>query len=266
MSRNMEDSLIDNIPANSRRHPLNLFENSKSASDYVAHQMAALIRERQLEGKPAVLGLATGSTPKGVYEELVRLHRDEGLSFENVITFNLDEYYPIHPQDKQSYTWFMHEFLFRHIDIKPHNIHIPHINGADIEISHYCFGYEEKIRESGGIDFQLLGIGRNGHIGFNEPGSGFKSTTRLIDLHPVTRKDAGVYFGGVDKVPMQAVSIGIETISRSKKILLLALGPAKSEIIKQAIKGPITPEVPASILQSLPNVEYVFDRNAAALL
>lgn len=262
----MENSVINHLPTDFTTNRLHVFDDALKASDYVAQQIAALIRRRQLEGREVVLGLATGSTPKGVYEELVRLHRNDGLSFENVITFNLDEYYPILPHDEQSYTWFMNEFLFRHVNIKPHNVHIPHIGDAADKVPKHCLEYEDKISRCGGIDLQLLGIGRNGHIGFNEPGSAFGSVTRLIDLHPVTRGDAQSYFGGIDKVPLQAVSIGIETITRAKKIMLLALGPAKSEIIKQAIHGPITPDVPASVLQSFSQVEYVFDKHAAALL
>lgn len=265
MSKNMEDSLIDNLPP-SRIQALNKFKTADLATEYVANQIATLIRTRQHEGKMAVLGLATGSTPKGVYQELVRLHRDEGLSFENVVTFNLDEYYPIHPQDKQSYTWFMHEFLFSHVNINPKNIHIPHVEGTEDQVLKYCLEYEEKIKNSGGINLQILGIGRNGHIGFNEPGSSFDSATRLVNLHEVTRGDAQVYFGGLDKVPVKAISIGIETISKAEKIVLMALGEAKSEIIKQALQGSITPDVPASVLQSLSQVEYVFDQSAAALL
>ncbi|HZW78020.1 MAG TPA: glucosamine-6-phosphate deaminase [Flavobacteriaceae bacterium] len=262
----MEDSVIENMPANIKTTRLSVFEDSKQASDYVALQIATLIRERQKEGKNAILGLATGSTPKGVYEELVRMHQHEGLSFENVITFNLDEYYPIEPHDEQSYTWFMNQYLFSHVNINPHNIHIPHVTGPENHVKNYCDEYENKIKAKGGIDLQLLGIGRNGHIGFNEPGSCFDSVTRLINLHPVTRNDAQVYFGGIENVPKQAVSIGMSTISQARNILLLALGPAKSEIIKQAIDGPITPDVPASILQSLPQAQYIFDKNAAALL
>lgn len=266
MPENLENPILNNVPVVSKLNSLSLFDSSKEASDYVAHQVASLIRERQREGRTAVLGLATGSTPKGVYEELIRLHKNEGLSFKNVISFNLDEYYPIHSQDMRSYSYFMREFLFNHVDVDPQNVHIPHVKDSAERLCVYCEEYEERISRSGGIDLQLLGIGRNGHIGFNEPGSSFDSVTRLIDLHPVTRSDAQMYFGGIENVPKQAVSIGIKTISSARKIILLALGEAKSKIIKEAIRGEVTPEVPASILQSLPNVEYVFDRQAAMLL
>src|SRR5690606_664954 len=143
---------------------LSVFEDSKQASDYVALQIATLIRERQKEGKNAILSLATGSTPKGVYEELVRMHQHEGLSFENVITFNLDEYYPIAPQDEQSSSWFMNQYLFSHVNINPQNIHIPHVTGPENHVRKYCDAYENEFKARGGVDLQLLGVGRNGHI------------------------------------------------------------------------------------------------------
>jgi len=245
---------------------LHLFSNPEKASLYVAQQIADLIRQQQTQGKPAVLGLATGNTPKRVYEELINLHKNEGLSFANVISFNLDEYYPIHPEDTQSYTYFMNRYLFGSIDIKLENIHIPHTNCAANGINEYCKAYEEKIARFGGLDLQLLGIGRNGHIGFNEPGSSFQDTTRLVNLHSLTREDAQTDFGGLENVPHQAISIGIDTIVQARKILLLALGEKKSEIISKALQGEITTRVPASILQNLPHVEYVLDHEAAALI
>lgn len=245
---------------------MNLFANAELASVHVAGQMASLIRAGKKEGKPTVLGLATGQTPITVYQELVRLHKNEGLSFANVISFNLDEYYPICSRDKQSYSYFMHQYLFKHIDIKPHNIFIPHVDCPVDHISKYCEAYDQKIASYGGIDLQLLGIGRNGHIGFNEPGSSFEARTRLINLHPLTREDALMDFGSLDKVPHQAISIGIDTIARAKKILLLALGERKSEIVHKALKGDITTEVPASILRTLPHAEYILDMKAAALI
>lgn len=257
-------SQTTNLPTKTKN--LQLFDDSAQASIYVAHQIATLIRERQKQAKPVVLGLATGKTPKMVYRELVRLHQEEDLSFANVISFNLDEYFPIKPEDKQSYTYFMHKYLFKHIDIKPSNIHIPHIECTPDNISQYCNAYEHKIKSSGGIDLQLLGIGRNGHIGFNEPGTSFCTSTRLVNLHPQTRQDAQADFGTLTNVPYQAISIGIHTIAQAKKILLLALGEKKSEIIKNALQGEVTPQVPASILQNLPQVEYVLDREAAASL
>lgn len=251
---------------NSKVNSPTIFSDSEKASIYAAQQIAELIRNHQKKGKSAVLGLATGNTPKRVYQELIRLHQNEGLSFQNVITFNLDEYYPIDPEDKQSYTYFMREYLFSHIDINPNNIHIPHTNFSSDNLSSYCSEYEEKISRFGGLDLQLLGIGRNGHIGFNEPGSGFDSLTRLVDLHFLTREDAAADFGEIENVPHQAISIGIQTIMQAKKILLLALGERKSEIISKALHGEISAEVPASFLQKIPQVEYILDREAASLI
>lgn len=257
--------MSENLHKVSGANKLNLFANAEKASIYVAHQIAELIWQHQKQGKSTVLGLATGNTPKRVYQELIRLHHNESLSFANVISFNLDEYYPIIPDNQQSYSYFMRQYLFDHIDIKPQNIHIPYTDCAADGIAQYCKDYENKIANSGGLDLQLLGIGRNGHIGFNEPGSSFDSTTRLVNLDSVTRKDAQADFGTIDHVPHQAISIGIHTIVQAKKILLLALGEKKSEIISKALKGEITTKIPASILQTLPQVEYVLDLEAAAL-
>lgn len=254
------------INLKSKEKKLNLFADAEQASLHVAHQIADLIRDKQQQGQPAVLGLATGNTPKGVYQELIRLHQHEGLSFSNVISFNLDEYYPILPDDRQSYTYFMRQYLFKHVDMKPSQIHIPHTDFSEEGIAQYCQDYDDKIESLGGLDMQLLGIGRNGHIGFNEPGANFDSKTRLVNLNATTREDAKAAFGSMDKVPHKAISIGVETISQAKKIVLLAFGERKSDIMKQAIYGDITTEVPASILQKLPQVEYVLDGEAAVEL
>ena len=160
----------------------------------------------------------------------------------------------------------MRQYLFSHIDIKPHNIHIPNTDCSPDLIENYCMDYEDKIASFGGLDLQLLGIGRNGHIGFNEPGSSFDSTTRLVDLHSLTREDAQSNFGAIENVPHQAISIGISTIIQAKKILLLALGEEKSDIISKVLNGKISTEVPASFLQTIPQVEYILDRDAAALI
>lgn len=242
---------------------LMLFKQAEHASVFVAQEIANLILSKQAQGEFAVLGLATGNTPKGVYRELIRLHREENLSFGNVVSFNLDEYYPIEPDNDQSYFYFMREHLFKHIDMKPDNIHIPHATcGAD-SISQFCKDFEDKIASFGGLDLQLLGIGRNGHIGFNEPGSSFDSKTRLVNLHDVTRADAEADFGSLEQVPQQAISVGVQTISQAKKILLLALGERKSKIMNKVFNGEITREAPASILQSLPQVQYILDHEAA---
>ena len=258
--------MSNNFKKHSKVNSLTLCANSEEASIYAAHQIADLIRDKQRQGKPTVLGLATGNTPKRVYEELIHLHKDEGLSFRNVISFNLDEYYPIASEDLQSYSYFMRQYLFSHIDINPNNIHIPHLNCSLDQIQAYCLAYEDKIASFGGLDLQLLGIGRNGHIGFNEPGSSFDSITRLVNLHALTRNDAIENFGNVDNVPHHAISIGIQTIMRAKRILLLALGERKSEIISKALHGEISADVPASFLQTIPQVEYILDREAASLI
>lgn len=240
-----------------------IFENSQDASIAVAHEIADLIISRQQENKPCVLGLATGSSPIKVYEELVRLHKEEGLSFQNVVTFNLDEYLPMQADDIQSYFYFMHEHLFNHIDIIPENINIPDGTLSNEEITQYCIDYDMKIKSYGGLDFQLLGIGRTGHIGFNEPGSHFNSGTRSITLDHVTRQDAGPAFLGIDNVPRKAITMGINTIRNAKRIVLLAWGISKSEVVKETIEGEITSEVPATYLQKHSNTTFILDTDAS---
>jgi len=245
---------------------LTIYPTAQEASHQVAQRIASAILLKQQQGLPIVLGLATGNTPIPVYQELVRLHKDEGLSFQNVISFNLDEYFPLDPTHQWSYHRFMNEQLFDHVDIDKANVHIPRGNCDVKSIEGECRSYEEKIASYGGIDVQLLGIGRNGHIGFNEPGSPLDSNTRLIDLHVDTRSDAANDFGSIEIVPFQAITMGIQTIMKSKNIILLAYGEGKAEIIKSALSGEITAEVPASFLQTLNTVEYVLDNRAASLL
>ncbi|MDD2962980.1 MAG: glucosamine-6-phosphate deaminase [Bacteroidales bacterium] len=244
--------------------PTEIMDDAASASLYVAHEIAALIRRKQREGKSCLVGLATGNTPVRVYAELVRLHREENLSFSNVITFNLDEYYPMQPDSLQSYRRFMHEHLFQHIDIKPENIHIPDGTLLPETIQSFCKGYDQAINEAGGIDLQILGIGRTGHIGFNEPGSGSASPTRLITLDHLTRTDAASDFYGEDFVPLKAITMGVGTILKSKRILLMAWGENKAAIIRKAVEGPLTDQVPTSWLQQHPNTQIILDRAAAA--
>ncbi len=243
-----------------------VFESSSYASILVAEEIAELIRAKQKEQKPCILGLATGSSPIKVYEELVRMHREEGLSFENVTTFNLDEYYPMPKHNLQSYYYFMHEHLFNYIDIKPENIHIPDGMVKAEDLHQYCVDYEEKIKEAGGIDFQLLGIGRTGHIGFNEPGSHYNSGTRSITLDHITRVDAASGFLGIDNVPRKAITMGIGTVRAAKRIVLLAWGINKAEIIKNAIEGEINSGVPATYLQEHHNTTFVLDFEASSEL
>ncbi len=240
-----------------------IFNNYEEASIIVANEIAELIREKASQNKNCVLGLATGSSPINVYEELVRMHKEEGLSFKNVISFNLDEYYPMEKANMESYWYFMHEHLFSHIDILPENIYIPDGSISQDEIHQYCIDYEIKIQEAGGIDFQLLGIGRTGHIGFNEPGSHYNSETRNITLDHITRMDASSAFSGIEYVPRVAITMGIGTIRKSKRIVLLAWGINKASIIKKTIEGEITPEVPASYLQRHDNVTFVLDEGAS---
>lgn len=236
-----------------------IYESVIDASRSVAEEIRDLINQRQAEGKVAVLGLATGSTPTRVYEELVEMHKKEGLSFKNVVTFNLDEYYPIEPESLQSYVRFMQEYLFDHIDVLPENIHIPKGNLKKEDVNAFCHAYESKIKEVGGIDIQILGIGRTGHIGFNEPGSSIDSKTRLITLDKVTRTDAASDFFGEDNVPRFAITMGVGTILSSKKIIMMAWGEAKGAIIKRTVEGDITDSIPSTFLQTHSNVKIILD-------
>ena len=246
-----------------------VFPTAQEGSLFVAKSIAKLIRDKQTKGENAVLGLATGSTPIQVYEELVRMHKEEGLSFRNVITFNLDEYYPMQPSSIHSYVYFMKEYLFNHVDIKPENIHIPDgtipLDKID-EIVSYCAEYEQKIAAAGGIDLQVLGIGRNGHIGFNEPGSAYNSGTRLITLDNKTRMDAASSFYGKENVPRRAITMGIGTILHAKSIILMAWGAAKAETIQKTLEGEITNQIPATFLQQHNDVQIIIDEAAGAEL
>lgn len=243
-----------------------IFENSFSASKEVAQAIAKLIREKQDTNQMCVLGLATGSTPKGLYGELVRLHQEEGLSFKNVISFNLDEYYPMEPDSIHSYVRFMKELLFDHIDILPENIHIPDGTLSKAEIQNYCADYEEKIEALGGIDLQILGIGSNGHIGFNESGSMVNSKTRLVALDHITRVNASSEFLGLNNTPKTAITLGVKKIMEAKQVILMAWGPNKAEIIAKSIEGEITNRVPASFLQEHDNAVFVLDKGASTEL
>ncbi|WP_416276596.1 glucosamine-6-phosphate deaminase [Pedobacter sp. MR2016-24] len=246
--------------------PVTVYADEQTASIEVAKRIAALILSKQAKGEQIVLGLATGATPVKVYKELIRLHKEEGLSFKNVITFNLDEYYPMKPEADQSYVRFMNENLFSHIDINPENINIPDglLNREDIE--DFCLKYEQKITALGGIDLQLLGIGRTGHIGFNEPGSAPNSGTRLVTLDELTRRDASRDFGGLANVPTKAITMGIGTIFKAREIILMAWNEKKAEIVKKAVEGELSSDVPATFLQLSPNVEFILDQDAASSL
>lgn len=243
-----------------------IFDSSKEASVLVAHEIANLIQRKEELGEPCILGLATGSSPIKVYEELVRLHKEEGLSFANVVTFNLDEYYPMDKSNIQSYHHFMHEHLFDHVDILAENINIPDGNVSSEELQQYCIDYEMKIKSYGGLDFQLLGIGRTGHIGFNEPGSHINSGTRSITLDHLTRVDAAPAFLGIDNVPRKAITMGIGTVRNAKRIVLLGWGISKADILKNTIEGEISSQVPATYLQEHSNTTFVLDSEASSEL
>src|SRR5690606_31993501 len=245
---------------------IKIYENALQASIEVAQHITSIIQKNESVGKPTVLGLATGNTPLLVYKELVRLYHEKQVSFQKVITFNLDEYYPMLPSHQQSYRLFMKQHLFDQVDIKKENIHIPKGDLTYDEIIAYCQHYEQQIQAVGGLDFQLLGIGRTGHIGFNEPGSSQNSLTRLVDLNPMTREDAIADFNGLNNVPKQAISMGVQTIYKAKEIMLLAFSEKKSDIIQKAIQEEINPQVPASYLQKHPNITYILDNESASKL
>ncbi|MGA0430600.1 MAG: glucosamine-6-phosphate deaminase [Flavobacteriaceae bacterium] len=238
------------------------FSSSTEASKMVAAEIASGIRN--CIDHPYVLGLATGSSPIGVYQELVRLHREEGLSFKNVVTFNLDEYYPIDAKDTRSYHHFMHIHLFDHIDIPAEQIHIPKGNIPMEKVRAFCTEYEETINAYGGLDFQLLGIGRTAHIGFNEPGSHQNSVTRLITLDAITRSDAAKDFNGLENVPKKAITMGVSSIMKAKRIVLLAWGHKKAQTVARTIEGEVSSKAPATFLQHHKNTTIILDEEASS--
>ncbi len=246
--------------------PTKMFHDSREAARYVATIIANIIREKNAVNQNAVLGLATGSTPIGVYRELVRMHKEEGLDFSRVTTFNLDEYWPMTPESAHSYHSFMWGHLFSHINILGENVHIPSGEWKLENIERDCEKYEQMIRAAGGLDLQLLGIGRDGHIGFNEPGSDRNSQTRLVALDPMTRRDAAGEFGGEDKVPMRAITMGVGTILNARRIILMALGEHKAWVVRKMIEGEPTADVPASYLQRHFASEVIIDEASAAWL
>jgi glucosamine-6-phosphate deaminase len=243
-----------------------IYPTLDEVSTAVANEIAAIIIKKQKLGEMAILGLATGATPKIVYTALIRLHKEEGLSFDNVVTFNLDEYCGLQTDAIQSYSRFMDENLFDHVDIKKENCFIPQGNIPQELVKLHCENFERKIESYGGIDFQLLGIGRNGHIGFNEPGSNENSITRMITLDHLTRFDAAYEFGGIANVPRKAITMGVGTILKAKRIVLMAWGERKANIIQKAVEGPVTEFVPASYLQGHRNVEFILDESSATEL
>lgn len=246
--------------------PVSVYEEMHIASKMVAERIAEIIYERQGKGLNTILGLATGSTPIKVYEELIRLHQEDGLSFRDVITFNLDEYYPMNPSSKQSYVYFMNEVFFNHIDIPKENINIPDGTLDKEKIVNACMDYENKIESLGGLDLQILGIGRTGHIGFNEPGAAPNSGTRLVTLDDLTRQDASRDFGGKENVPKKALTMGIGTIFKAREIILMAWNTKKASIVKKAVEGEVSGEVPSSYLQMSNNIQFIIDQDAASEL
>ena len=258
--------LINDAERQFEKLPTQIFADAREASISVAQTIRDLIESKKNKNEMAVLGLATGSTPTRVYEELVRMHKEEGLSFANVVAFNLDEYYPMQPDSLQSYVRFMKEYLFDHIDIREENIHIPDGTLELSVINGFCKSYEEKINALGGLDIQVLGIGRTGHIGFNEPGSMATSRTRLITLDKITRVDAASDFFGEENVPRRAITMGVGTIINAKKVILMAWGEGKAGIVKKAVEDEITDIVPASFLQNHTNTQVIIDEAAAAEL
>ncbi|MGO3108623.1 MAG: glucosamine-6-phosphate deaminase, partial [Sphingobacterium sp.] len=248
------------------RVPVKVYPTQNEASLDVAKRIATIIRAKQAKGETAVLGLATGATPVKIYKELVRLHQQEGLSFKNVVTFNLDEYYPMRPDADQSYVSFMNKSLFDFIDIPKENINIPDGTLTEDAVQAFCEAYEQKISSYGGIDVQILGIGRTGHIGFNEPGSAPNSGTRMVILDDLTRRDASRDFGGKENVPTKAITMGVGTIFKAKEIILMAWNEKKAGIVKKAVEGEMSPDIPATYLQLSDSVEFILDKDAASQL
>lgn len=229
----------------------------------LAGAIAERVRQRAAEGRVYVLGLPTGSTPVPLYAELVRLHREEGLSFANVVTFNLDEYYGLSPENPQSYHAFMRKHLFDHVDIPREQTHIPDGTVARDQADQHCRDYEAAIRDAGGIDLMLLGIGHNGHIGFNEPGALEASRTRLVRLDEVTRHMAATAFGDHDHVPEEAITVGVATILEAREIVLMAWGSLKAKAVARAVRPPVEAAVPATYLQRHDAVKFLLNKGSA---
>lgn len=240
-----------------------IYQTMEDGSIAVAKEIAQLIKEKQKNGQTCVLGLAAGISPIKLYQELIKIHKEEKLSFANVVVFNLNEYYLKNKKNSWSYAKYMQETFFDHVDIKPENIHTPKGNANTERLKESCQNYERKIEEHGGIDLQILGIGRSGRIGFNEPGSHASSHTRIIALEESTIRDSAKEFGDINQVPQRALTMGVATILKAKKIILLAWGRKKAKVIRKAVEGNITEEVPASFLQGHQNTQVIIDLDAA---
>ena len=230
----------------------------------MSKKAASIISSQVIIEPNSVLGLATGDTPLGMYKELIKKYKENEVDFSQVKTFNLDEYYGLERDNIQSYYFYMINNFFKFINIDSNNINIP--NGTSNDIEEDCLNYERKIKEAGGIDIQVLGIGVNGHIGFNEPNVNFEAQTHLVNLNENTIKSNARFFNSIDEVPKKAISMGIKTILQSKKIILLASGESKAEAVYNTVKGKISPEIPSSILQLHQNVTIILDESAAKLL
>jgi glucosamine-6-phosphate deaminase len=246
--------------------PVRIFEEHDEIARAVAGRIAEVVRAAAAEGRAPVLGLATGSTPIGIYRELIRLHREEGLDFSEVVTFNLDEYFPMRPESIHSYHRYMWENLFSHVNVRRENVHLPRGDIPREEVESHTREYEAAIAAAGGIDFQILGIGKTGHIGFNEPGSGVESRTRIIPLDTLTRRDAAADFFGEENVPTEAITMGVATIMEAREIALIATGEHKSLIVRRAVEGEVDPDVAATYLQRHANATFYLDSAAAAEL
>ncbi|MBC2607503.1 glucosamine-6-phosphate deaminase [Pelagicoccus albus] len=248
------------------RVPVVIRDQAQEIIASIAEEIGQAVKQSETADKPLVLGLATGSTPVPLYRELIRRHREEGLSFKNVVTFNLDEYYPLSPDHPESYHRFMRDQLFDHIDIPKDQINIPSGTAKREEVHEACRAYEEKIASYGGLDIQILGIGRTGHIGFNEPGSGPRSKTRLVTLDRLTKVDAARDFHGEHNVPRYAVTMGVGTIMAAKRVILMAWGRSKATVLRDAIEAEPVESLPASFLQAHDNVCFFLDQAAASEL
>ena len=242
-----------------------VYNDALEGSKYIAKKIQELIEKNNKQNKKTVLGLATGSSPLKLYAELIRLHKEENLSFTNVISFNLDEYFPMKPDAVQSYHKFMFDNLFNHIDIKKENVNIPDGTLNEANVVAFCNQYESKIDAAGGLDLQILGIGRTGHIGFNEPGSAENSITRMVVLNDVTRTDAANDFGSKENVPVKAITMGVGTILKAKQVYLFAWGEKKASIVAESINGAITDQVPATFLQKHKNTTFILDKAASVV-
>jgi glucosamine-6-phosphate deaminase len=248
------------------RIPIVIAEEYDAIAKRIAARIAELIRDRNRAGQAAVLGLATGSTPIGIYRELIRIHREDDLDFSRVVTFNLDEYFPMSVENLHGYHRFMWANFFEHVNVDPKNVHIPRGDLPRKEVEAHCRAYEQAIRDAGGIDFQILGIGQTGHIGFNEPGSSIGSRTRLVVLDTITRRAAAADFFGTENVPTEAITMGVGTILEAREIALVATGEHKAAIVRRAVEGEVSHEVAATYLQKHPNATVYLDGAAAAEL